>query len=436
MAEESVLQTVKRNLTPAPDTSNAAKGPGHEFENDSPQAEGEAQYKEKFGSPLEQAYGHAKAFLSEHENHLSETVLKPFREGLDNMASDLQGAAESGHTKSGGQLTSTTRALVGAAGEALKAVPVGKDVKESAAALLTPPEVSPEARAALRGEKVLNFANLAGHSVIERAPAILHEPGEKTNIVRLAQGEKTHGMVKYTMGENNEAAITAANLNPEMRGKGYGKKMYEEAASQAKSKGATAITSDLAGTDSYDSGRVWESLKKDHPDEITKVASKPGSPGYRWDLNAKKDFSKLEDHAEVKPSPREMVEKNGLVYKGEVSRGSGVHMFEHPDHPGQTAALKESDMTPESVKSHMDSKLKDFRAGEAKKKAVEKGTTGLKNIDFKATPKDAKLPESDKKTLTPKYLLSHENHFDSNTYTPEQLLEKGVLTGMKPVSRT
>jgi predicted GNAT family acetyltransferase len=408
MPDESLVQTVKRNLTPDPVNSNAAKGPGHEFDSGSPQAEGEAQYKEKFGSPQEIAYGKLKNWLSEHEQHFSDKVLKPFRAGLDNMAEDLQTAAETGHTKSGGQMNPVTRALTGAAGEALKMVPVGKDVKESAA-LMVP----------------MDFGSLEGHTLIERAPKILHEPGEATNIVRLAQGDKTHGMVKYTMGENNEAAITAANLNPEMRGKGFGKKMYEEAAQQAKAKGATAITSDLAGTDSYDSGRVWDSLMKDHPDEITKIASKPGSPGYRWELNS------------PKASPKDVIEKAGLVYKGEVSKGTGVHQFEHPGHPGKTAALKESDITPEGVKNHMDSKLKDFREAEAKKKAVEKGSEGLqKNIDFKATAKDAKLPESDKKTLTPAYLLKHENHFDPNVVTPEQLIDKGVLTGMKPMVKT
>jgi len=409
MADESVVQTVKRNVTPEPDTSRAALGPGHEFDaGTSPQVEGETQYKEKFGSPQEVAYGKLKNWLSEHEQHFSDSVLKPFRQGLDNMAEDLQTAASTGHTKSGGQMNSATRALAGATGEALKMVPVGKDVKESAALMLP-----------------LDFSNLEGHVLVEAAPSILHEPGEATSIVRLAQGDKTHGMVKYTMGENKEAAITAANLNPEMRGKGFGKKMYEEAAAQAKAKGAKTITSDLAGTDSYDSGRVWDSLMKDHPNEIKKVASKPGSPGYRWNLSP------------AESTPKKVIEDAGLVYKGEVSKGTGVHQFEHPDHPGKTAALKESDITPEGVKKHMDSKLKDFREAEAKKKAVEKGSEGLqKNIDFKATAKDAKLPESDKKTLTPRYLLSHENRFDPNVYTPEQLIDKGVLTGMKPVVKT
>ena len=51
--------------------------------------------------------------------------------------------------------------------------------------------------------------------------------------------------------------------------------------------------------------------------------------------------------------------------------------------------------------------------------------------------KNGKLPESDKQTLTPKYLLKHENHFDPNVYTPEQMIKGGVLKGpIDPVRAT
>jgi hypothetical protein len=81
-APESSWDTVKRNLTPQLDTSRSALGAGHEFDaGPSPQQQGEEQYRESFGSPLERAYGHAKRFLAEHEQHLSDRVLKPFREG-------------------------------------------------------------------------------------------------------------------------------------------------------------------------------------------------------------------------------------------------------------------------------------------------------------------------------------------------------------------
>jgi hypothetical protein len=38
--------------------------------------------------------------------------------------------------------------------------------------------------------------------------------------------------------------------------------------------------------------------------------------------------------------------------------------------------------------------------------------------------KSPTLPPSDRQTLTPNYLLHHENHFDPNTFTPEQMHEK------------
>src|SRR5439155_18708297 len=90
------------------------------------------------GTKLGKAYDAAKSWLGEHEQHLSEKVLAPFRTGLDRMSEDLQQAASSGHTQSGGQLNPVTRALAGGAGAALRMVPVGKEVKETAAMAVTP----------------------------------------------------------------------------------------------------------------------------------------------------------------------------------------------------------------------------------------------------------------------------------------------------------
>jgi hypothetical protein len=45
------------------------------------------------------------------------------------------------------------------------------------------------------------------------------------------------------------------------------------------------------------------------------------------------------------------------------------------------------------------------------------------------------LPESDRNTLTPNYLLGHENHFDPNVHTPEDMIQKGVLRGMDPIKK-
>lgn len=170
-------------------------------------------------SGLGQAYAKFKDFLSEHEQHFSDSVLKPFRQGLDNMAEDLQNAGETGHTQSGGKLNDATRALASGTGEMLKMVPVGKDVKETAAMAIVPPE--------------------------------LEELG-----VQL------------------------------------------------------------------------------HPEQIIK--------------------------------------DTGLIYKGELTKGSGVHMFEHPDNPGMTAALHEDNFTHENVQKKMQSKLDEFGVQRKKVEKVEK----------------------------------------------------------------
>jgi hypothetical protein len=50
--------------------------------------------------------------------------------------------------------------------------------------------------------------------------------------------------------------------------------------------------------------------------------------------------------------------------------------------------------------------------------------------------KDGQLPPSDKKTLDPKYLIQHENHFDPNVYTPEQLIQRNKSLGGKDEVKT
>jgi hypothetical protein len=197
-APESTWQTVKRNVTPEKDSSRSAYGPGHQFDSgDSPAKQGEEQYAEKFGSPLEQFYGRAKKLLSEHENKLSEKYLAPFRSGLDNMASDLEQAGETGRTKSGGALNPVTRGLAAASGAALRMVPVGSNVKETAAMALVPPELGPEGKSLAKeikaGERVAETAapDLAGLRTREVVPASkpsaaksweIHDLGKDHNI--------------------------------------------------------------------------------------------------------------------------------------------------------------------------------------------------------------------------------------------------------------
>src|SRR5262245_65399779 len=53
---------------------------------------------------LGKAYDEMKSWFDAHENNLSEKHIAPFRQGLDNMAADLEDAADRGYTASGVQL--------------------------------------------------------------------------------------------------------------------------------------------------------------------------------------------------------------------------------------------------------------------------------------------------------------------------------------------
>jgi hypothetical protein len=190
------------------------------------------------GTKLQKAYDAASSWLGEHEQHLSEKYLAPFRQGLDNMAADLKEAGETGHTRSGGQLTGPTRALASGVGSLLEQVPVGKNVKETVGAMAT-------------------------------------------NLPELPEGH------------------------------------------------------------------IFK--------EIEGVRAVP---------------------------PADIIKEAGLVYKGEVSKGSGVHMFEHPDFPGKTASLTEDQINPESVRSKMNTKIADFRLGKENAEAYRTHTVGQPEIDL------------------------------------------------------
>jgi hypothetical protein len=60
-------------------------------------------------------------------------------------------------------------------------------------------------------------------------------------------------------------------------------------------------------------------------------------------------------------TPESIIKGQGLIYKGELTPGSGVHQFEHPAHPGITAALNGGrGITSDAVVSKMMDKLHEF----------------------------------------------------------------------------
>ena len=38
--------------------------------------------------------------------------------------------------------------------------------------------------------------------------------------------------------------------------------------------------------------------------------------------------------------------------------------------------------------------------------------------------------------MGPQYLLNHDNDFDPNVYTPQNMIDKGILRGLDPVKKT
>jgi|HubBroStandDraft_6_1064221.scaffolds.fasta_scaffold00431_31 hypothetical protein len=65
-------------------------------------------------------------------------------------------------------------------------------------------------------------------------------------------------------------------------------------------------------------------------------------------------------------TPEAIIRSQDLVYKGELTPESGVHQFEHPAHPGITAALNEgkTPLTAESVTGKIAEKLREFGIAE------------------------------------------------------------------------
>jgi hypothetical protein len=148
-------------------------------------------------TPLGKAYADASDWLNTHEKHLSEKYLAPFRQGLDNMASDLQQAGETGHTASGGQLSPLSRALVEGAGSMLRFVPVGKNVKETAAALAPMPG----------GLGKLDFSSIPSHTAIASAETQgLRSAIEKPDFTSIESHIEHTGGLKTGTGVDNPAS--------------------------------------------------------------------------------------------------------------------------------------------------------------------------------------------------------------------------------------
>lgn len=65
------------------------------------------------------------------------------------------------------------------------------------------------------------------------------------------------------------------------------------------------------------------------------------------------------------PNAKKLIEDAGLIYKGELTKGSGVHLMEHPSYPGKTSAISEAQLTPEAIHAKMGKTLNAFDANVA-----------------------------------------------------------------------
>jgi GNAT superfamily N-acetyltransferase len=152
------------------------------------------------------------------------------------------------------------------------------------------------------------------------APTIKHEPiGDSAGLVKLMDGGKEVGRVRYTIPQEERpdtAAITAAHVEPTYRGQQHAQALYLRAADELRARGISKMTSDLQGTTTMDAARVWDALAaKGYP--VTKIPSKPGSPGYTMDLTK----------PQAEPAPPEPQFEQALAGRGQLP-GQTINMSE------------------------------------------------------------------------------------------------------------
>jgi len=207
-------------------------------------------------------------------------------------------------------------------------------------------------------------------------PAIEHRVTEKGGELRIDRDGKNQGLMKYTMNADGTASVTAVNLDKNLRGRGLGLEMYERAAEAAKERGATALTSDLAGQTSYDAAQTWERLMRAYPGEIERVQSKAGSPGYRWDLSPRVVEAALDIPVpkerttgidEIDKTIREGGGIPGGTQKGfEYTKKDGTkvsqpdYAFFHDPQTGTSLMLPHEDVTSEAVKARIEESRKKY----------------------------------------------------------------------------
>lgn len=288
------------------------------------------------------------------EDTVNQKVIQPFRAGLDNMATDLQTAGETGHTATGGQLTGPTRALASGVGTMLKYVPVGNTVKDTALMAITP--TLPEGHL-FEGLRVIPSAPMAA----EEAAALRQFTGkELSSEAELNAARKT----KAEFDANQALAKRQVNTDPKASVPSKNKNVSEMKSSSVTEQKVERGTEPSTAMSDAEKADLRKSTGRDLKSEEDYINARKNQA--EWESNKALSAGKVDTdpkaHVASKnrnQTPAKVIQDAGLVHKGELVPGSGVHMFEHPDHPGKTAALQHP-FTPTEVKKKMDSKLEEF----------------------------------------------------------------------------
>lgn len=282
-----------------------------------------------------------------------------FRQGVDDISSDLVDAGERGHTKSGVPLNSATRALVAGTGKLLEQVPVGRTAGESAQALVLSGE-GPE------GEE-LSAAKKAEQWKPTKLESTSNIPTEPGYVYHATNADRVHEIAntgKLDVHKPNYGTDQDAWPDGSTEKRSYFGKSADKVWPFAPEEGQSAIvrTAHDPAVHKIESGTGDVYATKKIPANKLEVHGTDGNWHPVSELaepkTKKLDFSSIPGHSEIPATqaPKQTIENEGLKYKGEVHKageGTGVHLFEHPDHPGKLS-IHEDDLTPEALKKKIE----------------------------------------------------------------------------------
>jgi hypothetical protein len=119
VSPSSLMRNAKDLVSPHPDTSRSAYGPGFNLDRPSPQQQGEDQYNNAT-NPVTSPFHRAAKYVDDK-------IISPFKAGIDNTAHNLERVGLDTHSP-----------LLAGTAKLMQAAPVGNNMKETAQALMYP----------------------------------------------------------------------------------------------------------------------------------------------------------------------------------------------------------------------------------------------------------------------------------------------------------